>query len=453
MENILEVKNLSVSFNTAKGVLRAVRDISFSIRRGETLAVVGESGSGKSVTSKAVLGILSANATEVLGEVIYDGKNLLSLSEEELCGIRGNRISMVFQDPMSALNPIVKIGKQISEGVVLKNRKERKEAFDFLKCALQIFTDFCDFRRLCKDKFPQSAKLLGWMRGACVNIDEEKLRKEIEELSGSAFLHEEAVRRFSSSLGIPSSRLSADIIANKIAEAHVMARRKITRSMAKEVSLRLMKEVGISEPEKRYEQYPFEFSGGMRQRIVIAIALAADPDILICDEPTTALDVTIQAQILELIERLKAERSLSVIFITHDLGVVARVADRIAVMYAGKIVEEGEAEEIFYEPKHPYTWALLSSMPDLETEGALEAIPGTAPDMTAPPIGDAFAERSKYAMKIDYMKEPPFFKVSDTHRVASWLMHPDAPKVQPPVRLTKRIEKMKKKREEFFGVG
>ena len=214
--------------------------------------------------------------------------------------------------------------------------------------------------------------------------------------------------------------------------------------MAKNRALKLMEEVGIPEPRIRYNQYPFEFSGGMRQRIVIAIALAANPDILICDEPTTALDVTIQAQILELINKLKVERQLTVIFITHDLGVVANMADRIAVMYAGKIVETGTAFDIFYEPRHPYTWALLSSMPDLDTNEKLEAIPGTPPNMIYPPIGDAFAARNKYAMKIDFEEQPPMFKISDTHYAATWLLHPNAPKVDPPKIVIDRIERMKK---------
>lgn len=213
--------------------------------------------------------------------------------------------------------------------------------------------------------------------------------------------------------------------------------------MAKAQAIKLLEEVGISEPAIRYKQYPFEFSGGMRQRIVIAIALASNPDVLICDEPTTALDVTIQSQILELINKLKVERKLSIIFITHDLGVVANMADRIAVMYAGKIVEYGTADDIFYDPRHPYTWALLSSMPDLDTKEKLEAIPGTPPNMIYPPKGDAFAERNKYALDIDFEVEPPLFEVSSTHYAATWLLHPNAPKVNPPKIITDRIERMK----------
>lgn len=345
MEHALEVNGLKISFRTPGGTLQAVRDISFHLERGKTLAIVGESGSGKSVTSKAIMGILAGNATVEAGEILYEGKDLLQLPEKELCRLRGSRISMVFQDPLSSLNPIVKIGRQITEAILLKTGRRGDAA----------------------------------------------------------------------------------------------------QKQAKEKALRLMAEVGIPEPHLRYEQYPFQFSGGMRQRIVIAIALASDPDILICDEPTTALDVTIQAQILELINKLKQERQLSVLFITHDLGVVANMADEVAVMYAGKIVEYGTADDIFYDPRHPYTWALLASMPDLETKGTLEAIPGTPPDMRHPPAGDAFALRSKYAMEIDFQQQPPAFAVSPTHWAATWLLHPKAPKVELPGTLAERIRRLKAK--------
>ena len=217
---------------------------------------------------------------------------------------------------------------------------------------------------------------------------------------------------------------------------------KLSMAMAKHRSIELMDEVGIPEPHKRFSQYPFEFSGGMRQRIVIAIALSANPDILICDEPTTALDVTIQAQILELINKLKRQRNLSVIFITHDLGVVANMSDSIAVMYAGKIVEYGTADEVFYSPAHPYTWALLSSVPDLETREKLEAIPGTPPNMIIPPKGDAFAARNHYALQLDFEEQPPMYRITDTHYAATWLLHPDAPKVEPPAIVQERIQRM-----------
>lgn len=331
----LEVKNLSVSFRTDAGLLQAVRDISFELQRGQTLAIVGESGSGKSVTSKAIMGLLAPNAQVTSGQILYDGRDLLALREEEMCAIRGKKIAMVFQDPMSSLNPVMRIGRQITE-----------------------------------------------------------------------------------------------------------AMGRMGRMVAKEKAIRLMTEVGIGDPQRCFYQYPFELSGGMRQRIVIAIALASDPEILICDEPTTALDVTIQAQILELINRLKEERGLSVLFITHDLGVVANVADHIAVMYAGKIVEQGTAEEIFYDPRHPYTWALLSAVPGMDTAGPLEAIAGTPPNMIYPPAGDAFALRNPHALKIDFLQEPPHFEISPTHWAATWLQHPDAPKVPIPAALAKRIAMM-----------
>ena len=325
-EQILQVNNLQVSFRTGNGLVRAVRDISFTLEKGRTLAIVGESGSGKSVTSRAIMGLLAPNALVEAGEILYRSRDLLKMPEKELCKLRGNKIAMIFQDPLTALDPIMPIGKQIAETMIINQ--------------------------------------------------------------------------------------------------------KMSKADAKNKAIRLMEEVGIRDAKTRYDKYPFAFSGGMRQRIVIAIALAADPEILICDEPTTALDVTIQAQILELIHKLKAERHLSVIFITHDLGVVANVADRIAVMYAGKIVERGTAEDIFYDPRHPYTWALLKAMPDMTTKGKLSAIPGAPPNMLHPPVGDAFAPRNPYAMEIDFEQQPPMFEISPTHAAATWLLHPNAPKVE-----------------------
>ena len=380
-KTILEVKNLTVSFRTADGKLQAVRDISFELEKGKTLAIVGESGSGKSVTSKAILGILAGNAMVEEGEILYGGRDLLKASEEELCRIRGDEIAMIFQDPLSSLNPIVKIGKQLTEAMLIKNKANRRRAKQALR----------------------------------------RLQRQLQKADEAA----------------------KPALQQAILEAKERAETVLTAAQAKQKALKLMEEVGIPEPERRFYQYPFEFSGGMRQRIVIAIALSSQPEILICDEPTTALDVTIQAQILELIHRLKQERGLSVIFITHDLGVVANMADQIAVMYAGKIVEQGSAEEIFYDPRHPYTWALLSAMPDLHTKGKLSAIPGTPPDMLRPPVGDAFAQRNPYAMEIDFLEQPPAFIVSDTHWAATWLLHPNAPKVELPEQIKARIQRMK----------
>ena len=709
MDKKLEVNNLIISFRTQNGKVQAVRNIDFDLYKGETLAIVGESGSGKSVTSRAIIGILAGNAIVESGEIIYDGQDLLKISEDDFHKIRGDKISMIFQDPLSSLNPIIKIGKQMTEAMLLKGSAVRRNARNNFNSKLKIlnqnmdelaaddaqkqhnaeqcktFDDFCinstklesaynelhknaeelkldientlflasknqpidarktadhvakrihacvhpdivvlddrlnaDLNKLSLaaadksehklsdnaiealkdideilDKALQRQKpnyfTLGYymMRNPQANVDDmdineltDMTRKYLDEEFMLAFIDEgakalqhshnksiaakkqllektddlldyfrrddtnkkqslvlaaettklveQAIDRlavvknsveytFESSIKdaigkyfdavahnpketarfnrdmaryealvaknktpdwtvVPAAVVDLDIARKNIRDVIHSLRHsirndiekdsefdapvkmvelidylkeqasdvvyRITPKIAKAKALKLMEEVGIPEPEIRYNQYPFEFSGGMRQRIVIAIALAANPDILICDEPTTALDVTIQSQILELINRIKAERNLSVIFITHDLGVVANMADRIAVMYAGKIVEYGTAEDIFYDPRHPYTWALLSSMPDLDTKEKLEAIPGTPPNMIYPPKGDAFAERNKYAMEIDFEEQPPLFRVSDTHYAATWLLHPDAPHVNPPKIVTDRIARM-----------
>ena len=715
MEKKLQVKNLRISFRTSNGKVQAVRDISFDLAKGETLAIVGESGSGKSVTSKAILGIQAGNSITESGEIIYDGKDLLKISEEDFHKIRGDKISMIFQDPMSSLNPIVKIGRQLTEAMILKGKARQRESrsnfngylkalgesmvaaakaagrtdseallekckkfdkFEFkhvelesaynkaqeaaveavsdidvlafeleknaakdatyrinsvaklaetaihehvirektdrvkeLSAALKkaagpagkkdadttevqaqlrelrdilqegverpapnffrvgYYTVFSgqplpdmpveelnaflldyldkefmlDFIADAKEglkyasdvAYDNMAPAVEALRAALPTFQKEHLdRKECTAVAKELTAKVEAaidrlaitkdslsytfgsslsgeIDRYFASIGKNTKAIKAhdkaqakydklvargktpdyEVAAAAITDlelvkaniAHIVERMaehyeellaaresrdfdaetvaaidylmanatgvaaKVTKRIAKDRAIKLMEEVGIAEPRKRYNQYPFEFSGGMRQRIVIAIALAANPDILICDEPTTALDVTIQAQILELINKLKEERQLSVIFITHDLGVVANMADRVAVMYAGKIVEYGTANEIFYDPRHPYTWALLSSMPDLDTNEKLEAIPGTPPNMIYPPVGDAFAARNKYAMQIDFERQPPMFKVTDTHYAATWLLHPDAPKVEPPKAIRDRIARMKLK--------
>ena len=714
MASVLNVNDLRISFRTSNGKVQAVRGISFDLEKGKTLAIVGESGSGKSVTSKAILGIQAGNSITEAGEIIYDGRDLLKISEEEFHKIRGDKIAMIFQDPLSSLNPIVKVGRQVTEAMLLKNKASRRDArneFNNMLKRLQMhmiagnpgnearvrelceeFNKFCveanrresnfnnaasvaedlagrvdnflflstknqkqDVKALLRefikrlnnikapffradfedrlaasmaalreagktyqaDKnsnvLPENVKKVAEQLHAlllemleqerpdffCIGYfslkhPNEKLeQRKIQQLNQEAAayfeqnfmkefralqangvnhsykeslaakrnlladlqaaktyfggeLEKKAALRYCAELTakveasidrldvvkdnvaytfgssmkaavekyfvgvahnpkeeirfakqtakhdklvakgrkvewrvIPKSLHDLDALKDQIIsiigrmEANcqaaigstdaldVAARSeailqfmkekasrvvyKITPAMAKEKALKLMEEVGINEPRRRFDQYPFEFSGGMRQRIVIAIALSADPEILICDEPTTALDVTIQAQILELINNLKRERNLSVIFITHDLGVVANMADDIAVMYAGKIVEYGTAEEVFYDPRHPYTWALLSSMPDLDTKEKLEAIPGTPPNMIYPPVGDAFADRNKYAMAIDFERQPPLFDVTPTHRAATWLLHPDAPKVEIPKIITDRINRMKER--------
>jgi len=711
MAKNLEVKNLKISFRTNNGKVQAVRDISFDLERGKTLAIVGESGSGKSVTSRAIMGILAPNAIIEGGEIIYDGKDLLKITEDDMYKIRGDKIAMIFQDPLSSLNPIMRIGKQITEAMLLKNKASRREArAEFntmlsrlqknmiaadpanegeIKSMISTFDKFCiqanhleqayneatglaqnlveemeDFQfqtsknqkvevkvkvktfakqvRTIKEPFfsagytqklnsaadklietvaqykKSEAGIPAALRTAVENLEallremlaQERpnffcigfysLRNPNENLAGqdiaqlnakcSAYLEENFMRKFHVAevkgiryaaeqalekkkavlakmgeakqffqgefteangvkyantlahdveasidrleivkdnnaytfrIGLESSikryfaavhnnpreearfarqtakhdalvakgkRVDWKVIPKTVYDLEELKERvlvyitrledhyteviakfdeldydaralgivdymkeraskvvyKVTASMAKEKAIKLMEEVGIAEARMRYHQYPFEFSGGMRQRIVIAIALSADPDVLICDEPTTALDVTIQAQILELINNLKRERNLSVIFITHDLGVVANMADDIAVMYAGKIVEYGTADDVFYDPRHPYTWALLSAMPDLDTKERLDSIPGTPPNMIYPPVGDAFADRNKYAMQIDYELQPPMFQISETHKAATWLLHPDAPKVEVPKAITDRIARMKK---------
>ena len=565
-EKILSVDNLTVSFKTDNGLVKAVRGVSFDLIKGETLCIVGESGSGKSVTSKAIMGILAKNAIVEDGSIMYKGENLLEISEEEYVSIRGHKIGMIFQDPLSSLNPIVRIGKQITEATLINNNK-LKQMYNSL-----ISKEFMEYKNIyssahakinkltnkynndvealknennkdsskkeankakineltqeykaqvsainadCKEKgvvakqalvsaskiakakvkkYKETVKSEYLSNRDSLNAKQqenvEKINaeyanydpsKKLDELNlklnditkkieaavvnlGSIDKHD--VENFSKAKNeikaLKNNAKECQNEINKTANAHKLALNaaakehranlkkakedyidnlRITRKEAKHRALEIMKEVGIPQPEKRFKQYPFEFSGGMRQRIVIAIALTANPEVLICDEPTTALDVTIQAQILELINKLKRERNLSCVFITHDLGVVANMADRVAVMYAGKIVEYGKVDEIFYDPRHPYTWALLSSIPDVDSNEKLDAIQGTPPNMIYPPVGDAFAARNKYAMEIDFKYQPPFFKVTDTHYAATWLLHPDAPKVEKPKIVSERINK------------
>ena len=339
-KKILEVKNLSVSFNTYAGEVKALRDVSFSVDRGETLAIVGESGSGKSVTVQSIIRLIPMPPGEIKGgEILFENEDLIKVSDERMRELRGGRIGMIFQDPMTSLNPTIKVGKQIMEGILIH--------------------------------------------------------------------------------------------------------KKVSKDEAKKRAIDMLEKVGIPKPEERFNQYPHEFSGGMRQRAVIAIALSCEPDLLICDEPTTALDVTIQAQILELINDLKKELNIAVVLITHDLGVVAETADRVVVMYAGEKLEEAPVEELFKNPKHPYTLGLLKSLPrlDMGSNEKLSSIPGTPPDLLKPPVGDPFAPRSEYAMKIDYERKPPMIDLGNGHFVKSWLYVEGAPKVKSPFENKKEGEK------------
>lgn len=338
---ILSAKDVEITFSLRGNKLNAIRKCSLDLYDGETLAIVGESGSGKSVFTKTFVGMLDGNGSITGGSIMYDGKDLAKFKKEkEWMNIRGKKIAMVMQDPMTSLNPLKKVGKQIQE---------------------------------------------------CIELH--------QGLKGA---------------------------------------------VAKKATLQILEKVGIPYPEMRYNQYPHEFSGGMRQRVVIAIAVACRPQILICDEPTTALDVTIQAQILELIRNLQAEYHMSVIYITHDLGVVANVADRVAVMYAGQIVEVGKVDEIFYDARHPYTWALLSALPQLGVKGeALPTIDGTPPNLFNKIKGDAFAPRNRQALAIDFEEEPPYFEVSETHKAKTWYLDPRAPKIEPPKSVQQLRQKMR----------
>lgn len=361
---IISIENLSISFKTTAGIVNAIRGVDLEVKRGETVAIVGESGSGKSVTTKAVMGILAKNATVNSGKILYNSSSsfstestgnethyteydILNMPIKEIRKqINGKKIAMVFQDPMTSLDPTMNIGKQIVEGMIYHYHTPKEEAY----------------------------------------------KKALE----------------------------------------------------------LLNEVGITDAEKRMKNYPHQLSGGMRQRIVIAIALACNPELLICDEPTTALDVTIQAKILDLIKKIQKERNLSVIFITHNFGVVAKVADYINVMYAGRIVERGTADEIFFDPRHPYTWGLLSAMPDLNTTNdRLYTIPGSPPNLLHPVAGDAFAPRNIYALNIDDRLPPPMFTITDTHYAATWLLDPRAPKVEMPAELKARIASMKEEAKQY----
>lgn len=329
METVLEVKNLSVSFDTKKGEVEAVRDVSFSVKKGEILAIVGESGCGKTVMSQSVLKLLPRNSRIKSGQILVEGTDITNYKEKEMQRLRGITLSMVFQDPMMTLNPTIPVGVQITEAILQ---------------------------------------------------------------------HE-----------------------------------KVSREEAKQRAIEMLQLVGIEDAAQRYRLQPHYFSGGMRQRCVLAIALALKPKLLFADEPTTALDVTVQSKILNLLLDLKEELGLSIIFITHDLSVAAKIADRVAVMYAGKIVEIGKAEEVFYNPQHPYTWGLLSSLPSLAKRGEqLKCITGMPPSLLHPPAGDAFARRNPYAMEIDYKEMPPMFEITPTHYAATWLLDKRAPKIAKP---------------------
>jgi len=327
-KKLLDIDNLKVSFFTPAGEVKAVNGVSFSLNQGEVMGIVGESGSGKSVSSYAIMRLISPPGKIIGGTITFDGKNLLELDEKEMQSIRGNEISMIFQDPMTSLNPVFKIGNQLMEAI--------------------------------------------------------------------------------------------------------MKHQKVSKKEAREKSIEMLSLVGIPSPEKRLDQYPHEFSGGMRQRAMIAMALSCNPKLLIADEPTTALDVTIQAQILELIKELKNKINMSVILITHDLGIISDICDKVIVMYAGRIVEQASINDIFYKPKHPYTWGLLKSIPKLNADKYEKLVPieGSPVDLLNPPAGCPFAPRCSHCMKICLTENPPYFEASGDHKAACWLLHKDAQKAE-----------------------
>ena len=331
MEPLLKIENLTVGIHTPAGKVEAVRDVSFELHPGEVLAIVGESGCGKSILCKSIMKLLPKSAKIEGGRIIANGVDITEFSDRDMRRLRGKLFSFVFQDPMSALNPTIPIGKQIGEAVLAHDPK------------------------------------------------------------------------------MPKAKVYDRVIE-------------------------LMELVGIQRPHERYKLYPHHFSGGMRQRSIMAIALASDPKVLLADEPTTALDVTIQAQILDLLKEIQTRLGTATILVSHDLGVVARCADRVAIMYAGKIVEIGTAEEVYYDPRHPYTWPLLQALPAQNKRKAeLKTIPGMPPPLIDPPAGDAFAGGNAYALEIDYHEQPPMFRITDTHYAATWLLDPRAPKIESPM--------------------
>ena len=395
-EQVLSVRDLDITFKTTAGKVHAIRGVNIDLYKGETVALVGESGSGKSVTMKAAMGILAQNAIVNSGSIQFSYHHADGSPETvALVGESGSGKSVTMKAAMGILaqNAIVNSGS-------------------------------IQFSYHHADGSPETVDLL--------QKDKKWIRRHING------------KRIAMVFQDPMTSLDPTMQIGKQIMEGMLWHFKMPKDQAYKKAVELLEEVGITDAEKRMKNYPHQLSGGMRQRVVIAIALACDPDLLICDEPTTALDVTIQAKILELIRSIQKERGISVIYITHDLGVVAKVADYVDVMYAGKIVETGTIDEIFYEPRHPYTWGLLSAMPDLDTaDDRLYTIPGSPPNLLHEKPGDAFAPRNHFALNIDDEVDPPMFKITDTHYAATWLLDPRAPKVDMPPELAQRIARMK----------
>ncbi|MDR0934905.1 MAG: ATP-binding cassette domain-containing protein [Erysipelotrichaceae bacterium] len=434
----IKVTDLSLGFTTRGKKIHVLRDISLDIIEGETLAIVGESGSGKSVFTKAFTGMLDSNGFISSGSIVFHGQDVVKFKKNsDWLAIRGRKIATIFQDPMTSLNPLFSIGYQISE-VLKLHSKPTKEQMDEFEA------------RQKKNKIEEKERL------AKMSSSERKeytLAKKKEHKELFETLYKKAIEDVGEQeLKNPFNRLKLyREVKKETHDAWVGKPRGKSNHEAHKETINLLKKVQIPNAESRYHDYPFQYSGGMRQRVVIAIALACHPEILICDEPTTALDVTVQSQIIKLIKDLQKDYHWTTIFITHDLGVVANVADRIAVMYGGQIVEYGTAEDIFYHPAHPYTWALLSSLPQLGSkEEPLSYIPGNPPSFAHEIIGDPFAERNKYALGIDFLANPPMFKISETHSAKTWLLDPRAPKVEKPKVIVELRERMAKAAEELL---
>ncbi|MGL4616907.1 MAG: ABC transporter ATP-binding protein [Mycoplasmoidaceae bacterium] len=380
---LLEVKNLSVYFKNKLGLIRAVRDISFSINEGEIVGLVGESGSGKSVTLKSLVDFNEFSITESK-KMQFENIDLSKLHKNDFNFIRGTQIGYIPQDPLMSLNPTQKIKNQVFEAYLVSQK--RKYQWD-------VF--------LLKNKFKDKLKNLDKNNDQYIS-ENNLLKSELKKLK--------------------------DSYKSLTSKKEVYKRSKD-----------ILEYIGIEDVEKKWNLYPHEFSGGMRQRIVIAIAIIAKPKLIIADEPTTALDVTVQAKVIDLIKKMSKEFNVAVIFISHNIGLVANLCDYIYVMYAGKIVEQAKTWELFSNPRHPYTWALISSIPDADTDSKLTLIPGSPPNMISPIKGDAFAPRNKYAIKLDFEKQPPMFKISESHKAATWLLHPQSPNIPVPSEVVKKI--------------